>query len=86
MKWLLLFALISCTSQETRTEKTPTEPEVATESDSKPVSPYSVEPCYCMKIFKPVCAGNKNYGNSCEAECHGHTTWTEGPCGGKPVQ
>jgi hypothetical protein len=39
-----------------------------------------VQPCYCMKIFKPVCAGGQNFGNSCEAECQGHKTWTEGRC------
>ena len=74
MKWFLLLALmISCTTQEKPKE-------APTESNAKPVSPLTVEPCYCMKIFKPVCAGGNNYGNSCEAECHGHKTWTEGPC------
>ena len=53
---------------------------LATESEAKPVSPYTVQPCYCMKIYKPVCAGGRAYGNSCEAECHGHKKWTEGPC------
>lgn len=76
MKWsLLLVLLFSCTT------KTPVKTESSTESDAKPVSPYTVEPCYCMKIFQPVCADGRNYGNSCEAECHGNKTWTEGPCG-----
>jgi hypothetical protein len=74
MKWLLLISLFACTSHKA--------PEtVATESDAKPVSPLTVEPCLCMKIFQPVCAGGINYGNSCEAECHGHKTWTDGNCG-----
>lgn len=77
MKWLFLLALISCSTQNAPApEKTD-----AGESEARPVSPYTVKPCYCMKIFKPVCAGGVNYGNSCEAECHGHKTWTEGPCG-----
>lgn len=78
MKYILLLALtltVSCTTKTV--EKAP---ESAGESDAKQASPYTVEPCYCMKIFKPVCAGGVNYGNSCEAECHGHKTWTEGRC------
>lgn len=71
MKWLILLALVSCS-----TPKAPT----PTESEAKPVSPLTVEPCYCMKIFQPVCANGVNYGNSCEAECHGNKTWTEGNC------
>lgn len=74
MKWLILLTLFACTTQK---------PETQTESNSKPISPLTVEPCYCMKIFKPVCADGMNYGNSCEAECHGHKTWTDGPCGKK---
>lgn len=75
MKWLLLlslFGLLACTTQK--------KPEEGTESDSRPVSPLTIEPCYCMKIFKPVCADGINYGNSCEAECHGHKTWKDGNC------
>ena len=75
MKWILLFALMACTTQK----KAPA-PESAGESDAKPVSPLTVQPCYCMKIYQPVCAGGNNYGNSCEAECHGHTKWTDGNC------
>lgn len=73
MKWIILLALLACTTQ-----KAPQQ--AAGESDAKPVSPYSVQPCYCMKIYKPVCANGKNYGNSCEAECHGNVKWTEGNC------
>lgn len=78
MKYILLLALaltVSCTTKIV--EKAP---EAAGESDAQQTSPYQVEPCYCMKIFKPVCAGGVNYGNSCEAQCHGHKTWTEGRC------
>ena len=83
MKYILLLLLVvSCASEEKKVETTPTE-DTATESSAKPVSPYTVQPCYCMKIFKPVCAGGMNYGNSCEAECQGHKTWTEGRCGKK---
>jgi len=77
MKYILILALmISCTSQSPKV----TESESAGESDAKPVNPYTVQPCFCMKIFQPVCAGGQSYGNSCEAECHGHKKWTEGPC------
>jgi len=76
MKWLILLTLFACASQ-----KTPETVEgSATESEAKPVSPLTVQPCFCMKIFQPVCAGGQNYGNSCEAECQGHKTWTEGNC------
>ena len=77
MKWLLLIILFSCSTQNDQEKK---EISLATESEAKPVSPYTVQPCYCMKIYKPVCAGGRAYGNSCEAECHGHKKWTEGPC------
>jgi hypothetical protein len=83
MKWSIIFSLfflVACSTTKTG-EVTPTAENVVTESEAKPVSPYTVEPCYCMKIFKPVCADGSNYGNSCEAECHGHKTWTDGPCG-----
>jgi hypothetical protein len=77
MKWIFLFSLMIACSSQKGTEKPL---ETAGESEAKQVSPYTVEPCYCMKIFKPVCADGQNYGNSCEAECHGHKKWTEGPC------
>lgn len=80
MKWLVLLALVACTSKKVETTKTEEAVVAPTESDAKPVSPYTVKPCYCMKIFKPVCAENRNFGNSCEAECQGHKTWTEGRC------
>lgn len=81
MKYILILALtIACTSKEKKSEPLPHTGEYAEQADVKPASPYTVKPCYCMKIFKPVCAGGVNYGNSCEAECNGHKTWTEGNC------
>lgn len=77
MKWFLFFLLISCSTQKPITGPAQT---TAGESDAKPVGPYTVQPCYCMKIFQPVCAEGQMFGNSCEAECHGHKTWTEGQC------
>lgn len=79
MKYLfVLLLVVSCTTPK-KTQ------EVAGESEATQVSPYTVEPCYCMKIFKPVCgADGQSYGNSCEAECHGNTKWTEGNCRKKP--
>jgi hypothetical protein len=76
MKWLILLALFSCSTKKPETVAAPVE----TESNAKPVSPYTVKPCYCMKIFQPVCADGQSYGNSCEAECHGNKTWKEGSC------
>lgn len=41
------------------------------------------KPCegFCTKEYRPVCGCNdKTYGNACEAECHGITEYTEGPC------
>ena len=87
MKWLLLLALFSCTTHKTSeptATPTATEASAATESTAKPTSPLTVEPCYCMKIFQPVCANGVNYGNSCEAECHGNKKWTEGNCAEAP--
>lgn len=79
MKFLLILALtVACTTKEKPVTKT--EPVESPESEARPVSPYTVKPCYCQKIFMPVCADGNNYSNSCEAECHGHKTWKEGNC------
>lgn len=88
MKFLLIISLVFAVSCSTKTEEKkealPHTGAYAEQADVKPTkSPYTVKECYCMKIFKPVCAGGNNYGNSCEAECHGHTAWTEGHCGKK---
>lgn len=76
----LLFVLLIVTACTTKTpDKIPVES--PTESDAKPVSPYTVRPCYCMKIYRPVCGEDKRtYGNSCEAECMGNKSWAEGAC------
>ena len=77
MKYILLFIfLFSCSTKHENN----TSLKVDNQGTSKPISPYTVEPCFCMKIFSPVCSDGKTYGNSCEAECDGHKTWTEGPC------
>jgi hypothetical protein len=76
MKWLILLSLFACSSQP---KSSPTE------SDAKPVTAAEVKTpsCLCNKIFMPVCADGINYGNPCEAECHGHKKWTEGSCSQK---
>lgn len=87
MKYLLMFALVvACSTKEKKEEAAPTPAPhtgaAAEAMDVKPgKSPYTVKDCFCMKIFRPVCAGGNNYGNSCEAECNGHKTWTDGYCG-----
>lgn len=85
MKWLLLLALVACSTQKKEEPKAAPTPEAtaastASESEAKPTSPLTVKPCFCMKMYQPVCAGGVNYGNSCEAECHGHKTWKDGNC------
>ncbi len=81
MKWILLLALFACSTQDkVLPAKIDTPAGSPTESEAKPVSPLTVRPCYCMKMFQPVCAGGMSYGNSCEAECHGHKSWKEGSC------
>ncbi|MES2529082.1 MAG: Kazal-type serine protease inhibitor [Bdellovibrionota bacterium] len=82
MKFLILLVLVACSTPEKKTETTEATAS-PTESNAQQVSPYTVQPCQCMKIFMPVCADGRNYGNSCEAECHGAKTWTEGSCANK---
>ena len=76
----LLFIAACSTKNENKSEPVKVPIESPTESSAKPVSPYTVKPCYCMKIFRPVCAEGSTFGNSCEAECQGYKTWQEGPC------
>ncbi len=76
MKWLLLISVVACSSQNTTVKPNLTPAE-------KPASPLTVRPCFCMKIYQPVCAAGVSYGNSCEAECNGHKTWDEGACSQK---
>jgi hypothetical protein len=88
MKFLILLILVACSTHEKKAEApvgAPVESSVesGSESDVQQVSPYTVKPCQCMKIFMPVCANGRNYGNSCEAECHGAKTWTDGSCANK---
>jgi hypothetical protein len=83
MKYILLLTLAMACSTKDKTT-TQTENVESPESEARPVSPYTVKPCYCQKIFMPVCAGGNNYSNSCEAECNGHKTWTEGNCSKTP--
>jgi hypothetical protein len=71
MKWLILLSLFACTSKPTSTP---------TESDATVVKPHEARSCLCNKIYMPVCADGIDYGNSCEAECHGHKKWTDGNC------
>jgi hypothetical protein len=79
MKYLILLTLFACSSHKTP-EATKTEVSTATESEAKPASPLTVEPCFCMKIYQPVCVDGVQYGNSCEAECHGNKKWVDGNC------
>lgn len=86
MKYVLILALVvACSTKEKKKEEPAPHTGAAAEAlDVKPgKSPYTVKECYCMKIFKPVCADGQNFGNSCEAECQGHKTWTDGYCGEK---
>jgi hypothetical protein len=37
--------------------------------------------CMCTRQYAPVCGcNNKTYGNSCEAECNGITSYSDGEC------
>ena len=59
---------------------------VGEESPEQPSSEVVAEPgreegsCICPAIYQPVCANEKTYGNSCEAECAGITEFSKGEC------
>lgn len=50
--------------------------------DDSCIDPTKVRPnALCVAIYDPVCGCNEQtYGNSCEAEVEGITSWTEGEC------
>ncbi len=73
MKWIIILSILAASCSGQKIKKQP-----------QHASPYTVEKCQCMKIFDPVCAEGKNFGNSCEAECNGYLKWTAGGCA--PVQ
>lgn len=87
MRYLLILTLsVACAQGEVKKQEAPRahtgeySQKVDESTGTNTKSPYTVKPCYCMKIFRPVCADGKPFGNSCEAECQGHQIWTEGPC------
>ena len=81
----LLLLLLSCTPKDSTVNPVESSDLPAVESDtqieeSNPDLETPPEGCACIKIFRPVCAEGRTFGNSCEAECHGHQEWTEGAC------
>jgi hypothetical protein len=80
LQWMCLLALVACATPKSRPVEVKDPAGDPGESDARMVSPYSAEPCICMKIYQPVCAKGITYGNSCEAECQGHSQWQEGAC------
>lgn len=73
MKILFVLLIVAgCTSNEPKSSPT--------ESDARMVTPESINNCICPKIFRPVCAEGRTFGNSCEAECNGYDKWSEGSC------
>jgi hypothetical protein len=74
----ILILAIACSKPAIQHHSRPAPPATSTQK-----SPFTVEPCYCMKIFKPVCGSDRvTYGNSCEAECK-KVSWKDGPCDGQ---
>jgi len=46
---------------------------------------FSYGGCACPAVYNPVCGSDGNtYGNSCEAQCAGVYTWTQGECNTGP--
>jgi len=80
VKQLLLLALLMSCSPKGATHKpeAPSVPEKVEKVRHNPELPP--EGCACIKIFRPVCADGRTFGNSCEAQCHGFDKWTEGSC------
>ena len=84
----LLILLLSCTPKDSTVKSVESSDPVSIETEStteiEESNPSDLETppegCACIKIFRPVCAEGRTFGNDCEAQCHGHQEWTEGPC------
>lgn len=49
--------------------------------DKEKINPQAI----CTQQYEPVCGCNQmTYGNACEAENAGVTSWTEGECAENP--
>ena len=83
MKHLALFILLlSCTPKDSTVKSVESSAPPAVEIEESNPSHLETPPegCACIKIFRPVCAEGRTFGNECEAQCHGHQDWSEGPC------
>lgn len=77
---LLLTLILSCAPQgATVNTEAPVVPEEHVQDLHQETEIPPAE-CNCIKIFRPVCAEGRTFGNSCEAECNGFPSWTPGEC------
>ena len=75
ISFILITFLISC-APTTEKKSVPVKV-IKKESEAK----FEVKPCFCMKIYRPVCGDNgRTYGNDCEANCDKVKSWSKGSC------
>jgi hypothetical protein len=94
---LCVTATVACSSARTHQEPTPGEPEPAGASAAEPPlgpeaaelpdddrgSGTEAEPCYCHRIYRPVCGEDgTTYPNECVAQCAGVAVAAGGRCEG----